>query len=295
MARIAVIGSINMDLVVETDIIPNKGETVLGKHFFTSPGGKGANQAVAAARLGGDVTMFGSIGNDQNGATLKANLAAEKVDTSYVNIVDHIATGVAIIEICDNDNRIIVAPGANNETNIAYLEKVAQALVAFDVIVMQLEIPFESIVFITKYLEKYNKVIILNPAPAQEIPEEVLNGITYITPNEHEFPLVLQTSGTMEDALKQYPNKLLITRGEKGVTYFDGTEIVTVPSIKVDVIDTTGAGDTFTGAFSVAISEGMSIRDAIQFANIAGGLSTTKKGAQKGMPTREDVRQRGQL
>jgi ribokinase len=290
MEKIAVIGSINMDLVVETDISPKKGETVLGSHFFTSPGGKGANQAVAAARLGGAVAMFGSIGNDQNGKNLMANLLAEKIDTNFINRLNHVPTGVAVIEICERDNRIIVVPGANQYTNEEYLTQVAETLVAFDIILMQLEVPLESILFITKYLSSYeDKVIILNPAPAIPLPEEILNWITFITPNEHEFGTVLNTSSSIDEALKKYPNKLLITRGAQGVSYYDGTDIVTVPSIKIDVVDTTGAGDTFTGAFAVAISEDIPLREAIMFANTAAGLSTTKMGAQKGMPTREDV------
>ncbi|QBP42652.1 ribokinase [Paenisporosarcina antarctica] len=289
MAKIAVIGSINMDLVVETDISPKKGETVLGSNFFASPGGKGANQAVAAARLGGEVTMFGSIGKDQNGEILLANLLEENIDTTYINILDNIPTGVAVIEICEKDNRIVVVPGANKYTNEEYLTKVAESLVSFDVILMQLEVPLESIVFMTKYLSPYDKIIILNPAPAIAIPEEVLTRITYITPNEHEYLTVLNTSSSIEETLRKFPTKLLITCGEKGVVYCDGNSVITVPSIKVDVVDTTGAGDTFTGAFGVAISEGRPLREAILFANTAAGLSTTKMGAQKGMPTREDV------
>jgi ribokinase len=290
MAKIAVIGSINMDLVVESDISPKKGETVLGSHFFSSPGGKGANQAVAASRLGGTITMFGSIGNDPNGESLTSNLKAEKIDTTFINRLNHVPTGVAVIEICDKDNRIIVVPGANQYTNEEYLKKVAETLVSFDVILMQLEIPLESIVFITNYLSAYkDKVIILNPAPASQIPKEVLDRITYITPNEHEFCTVLNTSSSIDEALRKYPNKLLITRGSQGVSYCDGNDIITVPSIKIDVVDTTGAGDTFTGAFGVAISESFPLREAIQFANRAAGLSTTKPGAQKGMPKREEI------
>lgn len=292
MAKIAVIGSINMDLVAETDIIPKKGETVLGNNFFTSPGGKGANQAVAAARLGGKVSIFGSIGNDQNGLSLKENLMNEMVDVNHLNIVDHVASGVAIIEICENDNRIIVVPGANHYTNVEYLTKVSEALLSYDVILMQLEIPIESIQFIIQFLSDHQKVIILNPAPAMPLPEDLVNKVSYITPNEHEYQIVLNTTESMEEVLQKYPNKLLITRGEEGVTYYDGDKTVTVPCINVDVVDTTGAGDTFTGAFGVAISEGQPIREAIEFANIAAGLSITRKGAQKGMPTRQEVQKK---
>ncbi|MDF1508863.1 ribokinase [Robertmurraya sp. DFI.2.37] len=289
MSRIAVVGSINMDLVVETDIIPKKGETVLGNHFFIAPGGKGANQAVAAARLGGNVTMFGSVGIDQNGETLRAILKEEGVETAFINIVEGVATGVAIIEICENDNRIIVAQGANQYTNLEYLTKVSQELLNYDVILLQHEIPMESIEYITNYLSIYNKTIILNPAPAFTLSEETLKCITYITPNEHEYKMVLNTSDDMDEVLKRFPNQLLITRGEEGVTYYDGKNIITVPSINVDIVDTTGAGDTFTGAFGVAISQGQDLQRAIHFANCAAGLSITKMGAQKGMPTLDEV------
>ncbi|PAE20322.1 ribokinase [Bacillus sp. 7504-2] len=289
MSRIAVVGSINMDLVVETDIIPKKGETVLGNHFFIAPGGKGANQAVAAARLGGNVTMFGSVGIDQNGETLRAILKEEGVETAFINIVEGVATGVAIIEICENDNRIIVAQGANQYTNLEYLTKVSQELLNYDVILLQHEIPMESIEYITNYLSIYNKTIILNPAPAFTLSEETLKCITYITPNEHEYKMVLNTSDDMDEVLKRFPNQLLITRGEEGVTYYDGKNIITVPSMNVDIVDTTGAGDTFTGAFGVAISQGQDLQRAIHFANCAAGLSITKMGAQKGMPTLDEV------
>jgi ribokinase len=289
MARIAVIGSINMDLVTETEVSPKKGETVLGKNFFTSPGGKGANQAVAASRLGGDVTMFGSIGLDQNGESLRAKLTEENIDTTYINVTNNVPTGVAIIEISEGDNRIIVVSGANQYTNKEYLTKIADTLLAYDVIIMQLEIPLESIEFIVNNLTKHNKKMILNPAPAIGLSDNVINGVTYITPNEHEYKIVLQTNETIDEILKKYPNKLLITCGAAGVMYFDGNEVQTVPSINIDVVDTTGAGDTFTGAFGVAISEGYSLRDAISFGNIAAGLSITKMGAQSGMPSREEV------
>lgn len=289
MAKIAVVGSINMDLVVETDVIPRQGETILGKNFFATSGGKGANQAVASARLGGEVALFGSVGNDQNGESMLEVLKKEKVGTSHINIVDGVPTGVAIIEICNSDNRIIVVPGANEFTNIGYLSSICEELLNYDVILMQHEIPLKGIAFITNYLSNHNKTIILNPAPAFPLTEEIINEITYITPNEHEYKIILNTTDNIEEAVKNFPNKLLITRGDEGVTYFDGNSIVTVPCIDVNVVDTTGAGDTFTGAFGVAISEGQPIKEAIQFANIAAGLSITKKGAQGGMPTREDV------
>lgn len=289
VAKIAVIGSINMDLVIETDVIPKKGETVFGKRFFTSPGGKGANQAVAAANLGGEVMMFGSIGVDQYGKALQENLVEKGIETKYLNINNEMTTGVAIIQICEQDNRIIVSPGANQLTNINYLTNISNMLESVDVILMQLEVPFDGIEFMIKLFKACNKTIILDPAPAISLPEEIINDITFLTPNELECSVVLNTTDSTAESVKKYPNKLLVTCGKNGVLYHDGNKLVTIPSFPVDVVDTTGAGDTFAGAFAVAISEGWSLHHAIQFANASASLSTTKMGAQKGMPSREEV------
>lgn len=289
MNSIAVVGSINVDLVVETDISPKMGQTILGNNFFMSPGGKGANQAVAAARLGRNICIFGSLGRDENGTKMKFNLQKEGIEIKHINYVENVPTGVAVIELCNNDNRIIVVPGANNFTNITYLEKVKEELLSFDVIVMQMEIPIEAIEYIVNFLHENKKTIVLNPAPALPLNKELIEKVTYITPNEHEYKIILNTEEDMEEALRRYPNKLIITQGEQGVKYFDGANIITVPCIKVEAIDTTGAGDTFSGAFSVAISEGKSLFESISFANIAAGISVTQKGAQGGMPNREAV------
>lgn len=289
MAKVAVIGSINIDLVVETDVSPQKGETIMGRDFFISPGGKGANQAVAAARLGGQVSMFGSLGKDENGRIMEMNLQKEKIDTSYINHVEGVPTGVAVIELCEDDNRIIVVAGANNNTNVKYSSSIAEKLLEFDVVIMQMEIPQDTIEYLVDFLYKNNKTIILNPAPAAELSEKIINKVTYITPNEHEYSIVLNTKEELFAVLSRYPNKLMVTRGEAGVVYHDGSTIVTVPSMKVEVEDTTGAGDTFSGAFGVAIAEGQSLYNAIKFANISAGLSITKKGAQGGMPLRQEV------
>jgi ribokinase len=289
MPRIAVIGSMNMDLVVETAVSPQMGETVLGDNFFTTPGGKGANQAVAAARLGGEVAMFGTVGHDPNGVALVENLKSEGIQTNWMNTVANVSTGVAIIEIQNGHNRIIVAPGANQWTNTEYLSSIAETLLSFDIVILQLEVPLEAVEFIVNKLSGSGRTIILNPAPAVALSEEVIAAVTYITPNEHEYKIVLGTTKSAEEALQLMPNKLLITCGAAGVKYFNGEQVVTVPSIKIDVVDTTGAGDTFTGAFGVAIGKGYSLHEAIRFANIAAGLSTTKLGAQTGMPTLAEV------
>jgi len=290
MPKIAVVGSLNMDLVVETERIPNKGETLIGKNFFMCPGGKGANQAVAASRLGSKVSMFGSVGKDENGKLLINNLKAQNIDTAEINIVsDDIPTGVAVISIYEKDNTIIVVPGANSLTSIGYLDTIKESLLDFDVILLQIEIPMAGIEYLVNYLYENHKVIILNPAPAEKLSKELIEKVTYITPNEHEYSIIFDSKEKMDTLLKQYPNKLIITQGEKGVRFFNGKDLVLIPCIKVDTLDTTGAGDTFSGAFGVAISEGKGVRESIAFAGIAAGLSVTKMGAQGGMPTKDDV------
>ncbi|WP_370224605.1 ribokinase [Cytobacillus sp.] len=291
MQRIAVVGSINMDYFIESEVLPKLGETVLGENFFLSIGGKGANQAVAAARLGGDVSLFGSVGDDENSDLIIKKLEKENINLVNLQSVKGLPTGAAFIELCQSENRIIVVPGANTHTNVDYVKKTAAELLNYDVIVFQLETPLEMIEYLVPLLYEQGKTIIINPAPAQTLSQELINKVTYITPNEHEYKLVFNTNDSMEELLEKYPNKLIITCGTEGVRFFDGTEIKLVPSIKVIPVDTTGAGDTFSGAFAVAIAEGNCLEDSIRFGNIAAGLSVTKKGAQTGMPKRNDVTQ----
>jgi ribokinase len=291
MQRIAVVGSINMDYFIETEVLPKIGETVLGENFFLSIGGKGANQAVAAARLGGNVSLFGSVGDDENSEIIIKKLEKENINLVNLQSVKGTPTGAAFIELCQSENRIIVVPGANAHTNIDYVQRAALELQKYDVIVFQLETPVEMIEYLVPGLYEHGKTIILNPAPAKTLKQELIEKVTYITPNEHEYNMVFDTNESMEELLKKYPNKLIVTCGSEGVRFFDGSEIKLVPAIKVIPIDTTGAGDTFSGAFSVAIAEGKSLQDSILFGNIAAGLSVTKKGAQTGMPKRNDVSQ----
>lgn len=289
MVKVAVVGSINMDLVVEAEKLPNKGETVSGDNFFMSPGGKGANQGVAAARLGAEVYMFGSVGEDENGTSMCKNLQREGINISFINHVKEAPTGVAMIELCKDDNSIVVVPGANAYTDLDYLEQIKGELLNFDVVIFQMEIPIRGVEFLVDYLNKNNRISILNPAPAIILKKSVIDKVSYITPNEHEYEIILDTKESMEEALKKYPNKLIITNGGAGVKYYDGNDIIVVPSIRVKAIDTTGAGDTFSGAFAVNLAEGKNLYDSIRLANIAAGISVTKKGAQGGMPNKAAV------
>jgi len=292
MPNIAVVGSISMDLVAVSKKRPKAGETVIGEAFHTIPGGKGANQAVAAARLGANVAMVGAVGNDNYGTVVRSNLENERVFIDYVVPVTDAATGIAHIVLAEEDNSIVVVQGANAHVNESVVDRSKDLLIKADMVVLQLEIPLETVKYVLAICEEHNIPVMLNPAPAQVLSEDILKKATYITPNEHECRIVLDDfTSPIEDLLAKYPNKLLMTEGSKGVRFHNGTEIVHVPSIAVDVVDTTGAGDTFNGALAVALSEGETLQKAIRFANIAGGLSVTKLGAQGGMPTRDRVRE----
>ncbi|MBH0349925.1 ribokinase [Bacillus sp. BD59S] len=292
MPNIAVVGSISMDLVAVSKKRPKAGETVIGEAFHTIPGGKGANQAVAAARLGANVAMVGAVGNDNYGTVVKKNLENERVFIDYVVPVTDAATGIAHIVLAEEDNSIVVVQGANALVNDSIVDRSKDLLIKADMVVLQLEIPLETVEYVLAICEEHNIPVMLNPAPAQVLSKDILEKATYITPNEHECRIVLDDfTSPIEDLLAKYPNKLLMTEGSNGVRFHNGTEIVHVPSIAVDVVDTTGAGDTFNGALAVALSEGETLQKAIRFANIAGGLSVTKLGAQGGMPTRDRVRE----
>ena len=289
MKKIAVVGSINIDYFVESDVLPKFGETITGKNFFMSFGGKGANQAVAASRLGGEVALFGSIGDDEQKDILLNHFKKENVDTQYLQVKKNLPTGSAFIQLFNSENRIIYIPGANQVTNIDYGKQILSHLLNYDVILFQLEIPIEILEYLLPILYEHKKMIIVDPAPAQVLSQELVNCITYLTPNEHEYAIVLQQDGPMNEVLSLYPNKLIITCGEKGSYYHDGKKIVGVESIKINAVDATGAGDTFAGALTVALSEGMPLDKCIEFGTVAAGLSVTKKGAQSGMPYRNEV------
>lgn len=292
MPNIAVVGSIAMDLVAVSKKRPSAGETVIGEAFHTVPGGKGANQAVAAARLGANVAMIGAVGNDSYGEIVQRNLEREGIFIECVEPVTDITTGIAHIVLAEEDNSIIVVQGANRLVDKQIVDKAKDLLLKADMVVLQLEIPKETVQHVLNICDEYHVPVILNPAPAQILPKEVLDKATYITPNEHECRIVLDDfTSPIEELLAKYPNKLLMTEGGNGVRFHNGTEIVHVPSISVEVVDTTGAGDTFNGALAIALSEGTPLQQAVRFANIAAGLSVTKLGAQGGMPTRERVRE----
>ncbi|AZH29727.1 MULTISPECIES: ribokinase [Paenibacillus] len=288
MAKISVIGSSSMDLVVTSSKRPGAGETVLGESFTTVPGGKGANQAVAAARLGADVKMIGRVGDDHFGQQILRNFEENHVHIDYVKPVTHMESGTAHIVLAEGDNSIVVVKAANNEVTPAYVEEALDVIRNSDIVLIQQEIPPETIVYVSEICAKYQVPLLLNPAPAREVEESVIANATYITPNEHEAAIMFKDM-SLQEALRKYPNKLFVTEGSNGVRFFDGEQEVVVPTYKVEAVDTTGAGDTFNAAFAVALAEGKSLADSVKFANRAASLSVTKFGAQGGMPTRREV------
>ncbi|MDU9694435.1 ribokinase [Priestia aryabhattai] len=288
MAKVTVIGSSSMDLVVTSNIRPGAGETVLGESFKTVPGGKGANQAVAAARLGADVSMIGCVGEDHYGKAILENFKSNGVSVENVKPVTDTDSGTAHIILAEGDNSIVVVKGANDHITPDYVEKAKEKIKEADIVLIQQEIPEETVEYVAQLCQELKVPLLLNPAPARPLKAEVIEQVSYITPNEHEAELLFEGK-EKEEVLKQYPNKLFITEGKQGVRYFNGEKEVLVPSYQVETIDTTGAGDTFNAALAVALAEGMGFEKGIQFANRAASLSVTKFGAQGGMPTRKEV------
>jgi ribokinase len=288
MVKMTIIGSSSMDLVVTASKRPNKGETIIGESFKTVPGGKGANQAVAAARLGAQVYMVGCVGDDVFGEEIIKNFTSNGVLITNVKPVTHSETGTAHITLADGDNSIIVVKGANNYVTPDFVEKALDVIRESDIVLIQQEIPEETVEYVIEICFANNVPLLLNPAPARTISKNVIEKATYITPNEWEASVLFENKD-IHEALKEYPNKLLVTEGKNGVRYYDGENEVLVPAYVVNAVDTTGAGDTFNAAFAVAVADGKSIKESIRFANRAASLSVTKFGAQGGMPTREEV------
>ncbi|WP_027820484.1 ribokinase [Paraburkholderia bannensis] len=290
MARVVVVGSINMDMVVATDTFPRLGETLFGSRFSTFPGGKGANQAVAAARLGAQVTMIGCVGADAFGEQMKQTLAREGIDVSHVRTGEQ-STGVASITLSGADNAIIIVPGANAELSPEDIDRASDAFAQADVILAQLEVPMATVLHAARLAREHGKPFFLNPAPAVALSDELVSLTTLLTPNEHELATALQTpAGWWAEVLARMPGRIAMTHGKEGAyfTQADGT-LVHQPGFTVEAVDTTGAGDTFNGAMAAFWHLG--IAEAARRANAAGALSVTRAGAQGGMPTLAELKQ----
>ncbi|API91602.1 ribokinase [Virgibacillus pantothenticus] len=282
--KICVVGSINMDLTIETTKLPQQGETVLGQSFALYPGGKGANQAVAAARLGAKVHMIGAVGKDEFGKLLTEQLQREGIHTQGIILSDQKSTGVANIILSEDDNRIIVAPGANYAVVPEVIEQQEEVIRQSDMVLLQLEIPLSTVLYTVKKANQYHIPVVVNPAPYQQLPEELLQNATYFTPNEIEAAAMEE-----EPLYNSIREKMIVTMGSEGVCFYEHGNKTKIKSFTVDVKDTTGAGDTFNGALVTQLARGNSMSQSINFANAAAALSIMKTGAQEGMPTLDMV------
>jgi ribokinase len=285
MSRVLVFGSLNMDLVVETSTFPRLGETLPGASFATHAGGKGANQAVAAARLGAQVTMLGRVGCDAFGKELKARLAAEGVATRWVHETAGVSTGIAAITVCNADNAIVVVPGANARLSTADLDAAEPAFAEADVVLAQLEVPLATVEHGAELAARYRKPFVLNPAPAARLPESLLARCTLITPNEYELGTALgQPDVSWQELLARLPGRVVLTKGAEGAYFTDAAGVQQhQPAYPAKPVDTTGAGDTFNGALGAFWDLGLA--EAVRRGAAAGALSVTKRGAQDSMPT----------
>lgn len=300
MKKIVVVGSSNTDMVIRCDRMPRPGETVLGGEFMMNHGGKGANQAVAAAKLGGDVTFIAKVGNDIFGGQTIEMLKGHGIDTRYVSVSDTEPSGVALINVdAKGENSISVASGANGVLSPTDIDAAREVINEADVLIAQLETPVETIIHAAKLAKSCGVKVVLNPAPAPTtpLPDELLENVDILIPNTTEAEIisgVAITDATSEFAAVEAISKkgvktIIITLGSKGALICKDNTYTEVPSFKVKAVDTTAAGDTFCGAFCVALTEGASLEEAVLFGNKAASISVTRPGAQQSTPTRREV------
>ena len=297
-AKVVVIGSLNMDLVTRAPRLPRGGETLIGHSFATVSGGKGANQAVAAARLGAQVAMVGCVGNDAYGEALRAALLDEQIDCRAVSTVED-SSGVALIVVDDNSqNAIVIVAGANGAMTAEVIDRFDSVLQAADVIICQLEVPDATVGHAIKRSRELGKTVILNPAPASRpLPADWYGAIDYLIPNESEAAALtglpvdsLQTAEIAAAALVAMgAGKVIITLGAQGLLFANGVDVEHFPAPTVTAVDTTAAGDTFVGGFAAALASGKSEAEASRFGQVAAALSVTRAGAQPSIPTLSDV------
>ena len=296
MKNILVVGSINMDLTVSTPKIPVMGETIHGHSFVTSPGGKGANQAIAAAKSGGTVKFFGAVGNDVYANVLVNNLEYNGVEFKGESIED-ISTGVAVITIFKGNNSIILDAGANGRITVEMLERNKELFTWADYLILQGEIPEEINIESAKYAKETGTVVVFNPAPYQDFSDELYKYIDWIIPNESETELMTGVCVDDEDSARKAVNlirkkgvrNVIITWGENGSVYSCGEDIKIMPARKTEAIDTTAAGDCFIGNFVRMLAEDSDIDAAVQYATIASSIAVSRRGASDSLPTKNEI------
>ena len=290
--KIVVIGSSNTDMVIKSDRLPKPGETILGGNFLMNHGGKGANQAVAAARLGGDVTFICKIGNDIFGNETLEMFHKEGIDTTYVGITPQEPSGVALINVDKKgENCIVVASGANGTLSVDDIQRAESTIKQASIVIMQLETPIESVTYAAKMAKKDGITVILNPAPAptQQLPDDLLANVDILIPNVTEAEIISGMHITDDESAKEGIKTVIITMGAKGALAYENNEFIHIPAFKVEAVDTTAAGDTFCGGLCVALSEGKNLKDAIIFASKASSISVTRMGAQVSIPLRKEI------
>lgn len=299
MKKIVVIGSLNMDIVVETSTMPQKGETISGKSISYVPGGKGANQAAAIGKLGGQVVMIGAVGADASGQALTKSLEEAGVDSSGIEVLPGLPTGQAFITVDQNgDNSIIIIAGANGKVSIEMVEQHRKQIEEADMILMQLEIPTETVCHVKNMAKQLGKLVIIDPAPAVSgLPEDFWKGVDYIKPNETEIEILTgRKCSTQEEVIlaarsliDEGVSNVIVSLGSRGCLWVTGQIAELFTAERVDAVDTTAAGDCFIGAFVEALSEARSVQKAIAFAQKAAACSVMHKGAQASLPLRKDL------
>lgn len=299
MKNIVVVGSCNTDMVIKSDRLPVPGETVLGGAFMMNPGGKGANQAVAIARLGGNVKFVAKTGNDLFGKQAVELYEEENINTDNMFSDNNLPSGVALIMVDSHgENCISVASGANANLTTKDIDKARQVIELSDILLMQLESPIETVEYAAKIAYEKGVKVVLNPAPAAFLPDELLKCLYTIIPNEVEAEMLSGIKVSDLESAKQAADIIsskgvdvvIITMGAKGALIKEGESFTFIPANKVDAVDTTAAGDTFCGAFCVGLSETMSIENAVKFATKAASITVTREGAQVALPYREEVK-----
>ncbi len=296
--KILVAGSTNMDMVINTAAFPAPGETIVGQRFFMNFGGKGANQAVASARLGGHVIFAARTGSDIFGEQMRTNLKNENIDLRFLKTDPDEPSGIALITVnADGENTIVISPGANARLSPEDIDRLIPELMEIKVILMQLETPMETVKHLASLGNVQGKTVILNPAPAKPLENDLLKNLTIITPNETEAELLTgitihgpDTAFKAAKALKaKGPEAVIITLGSHGAILYSDNEKAHIPALRAKAVDTTAAGDTFNGALAVMLAEGRSLKEAVVFANSAAALSVQKEGAQQSIPYRQDI------